>query len=198
MYRFFLMFLISTAALLSCDENNKENKEIVTEQQAEPVVEVERTPEEIKQHQDMVNSVMVKTIVTREASSFSRALVTLEMNDLLSQAEAEYTLLAPSNEAFEVLGKGQSVLNDPERREELRTLIQGHILKGTFTTDTLVQGIRKNSKMEATTLSGDTVTFKMRGNDVVVTNAAGATAVVGKSDIMGSNGVLHIINAILQ
>lgn len=198
MYRIFLGLLLCTLLFTSCKDKTNDSQEPAAADQVEPVKKIELSPEEIQERKDMANSVMAKTMVIQDASSFSRALVTLGMTDMLSQLDTQYTVLAPNNEAFKALGSGQNIVTDPEKREALKTLIQGHIIKNTLNSATLVQEIKKNSKLEATDLNGNTLTFTLQDNDIVVTNAAGSKAVVGKSDISGSNGVLHILDAILE
>ncbi|HBY70390.1 MAG TPA: fasciclin, partial [Flavobacteriaceae bacterium] len=42
-----------------------------------------------------------------------------------------------------------------------------------------------------------TFTVAKQGSDLVITDGNGAKAVLGKSDIEGSNGVVHVIDEVL-
>ena len=62
----------------------------------------------------------------------------------------------------------------------------------------LVQAVKEDGEVVLVTLTGDKLTATMDGNDIVLTNETGTTAKVKKTDIKASNGVLHIIDAVLK
>ena len=72
------------------------------------------------------------------------------------------------------------------------------IIDGNLDTVTLVQEI-KNGKGKYTinTLSGAKLTATKEGSTIYITDEKGVKAAMGKSDINGSNGVVHILDAVL-
>ena len=47
------------------------------------------------------------------------------------------------------------------------------------------------------TVSGDTLTAMMKGNDIVLFDENGGTAKVTIADVAQSNGVVHVIDSVL-
>ena len=48
-----------------------------------------------------------------------------------------------------------------------------------------------------TTLSGEQLKVSSNENDILITDSKGKVAKIGKSDIQGTNGVLHIVDNVL-
>jgi uncharacterized surface protein with fasciclin (FAS1) repeats len=62
----------------------------------------------------------------------------------------------------------------------------------------LVQNINDgNGSYSIQTLSGTILTASQEGKEIVLTDPNGQKAIIGKSDINGSNGILHALNAVL-
>ncbi len=109
-----------------------------------------------------------------------------------------YTVLVPSNEAF---GKVQGALQDPanpEHRAELTRVLTYHILPGTILAEDLGKAI-DNGKGKAMigTMNGETLTATKEGGKLVLTDASGAKATVVQGDQKRSNGVVHMVDAVL-
>lgn len=99
---------------------------------------------------------------------------------------AKYTVFAPTDNAFAALPPSVifSLQNDPEGK--LTNILLGHIVSGTrnaasFTND-----------LELVTISGDKVKVKVEGGNVFINNAK-----VTVADIAASNGVVHVIDAVI-
>jgi uncharacterized surface protein with fasciclin (FAS1) repeats len=54
-----------------------------------------------------------------------------------------------------------------------------------------------NGMHKAKTVGGCELTFKLDGNKVKVTDEAGGTATVTIADVKQSNGVIHVVDAVL-
>jgi uncharacterized surface protein with fasciclin (FAS1) repeats len=188
---FFLVGL--TLAFFSC---KNETKETVQEQEVIPVVEKKvLTPKE----KDQVNSVLAKAMVTPEIKTFVGMLVSSGLTDVLMNEQGPFTVIAPSNEAFNALDKTKmSFLLNPVNREAVISLLKSHIVSGNLDSATLVKNIKSsNGSYKVISLSGITYNATREGTDIVLTSTQGVKAIIGKSDIIGSNGVLHVLNAIL-
>lgn len=188
--------LLATTLFFSCKNEVKEKESEVT---SEVTVkkEVEKkvlTPEQ----SDRVNSLWSKISVNADTKDFIRFMTSAGIADTLLSPSSKFTVFAPNNRSFAVFTEKYNVTNNPDQREELVALLENHIVVGSMGSAQLVQSIKKNSKVELTTLTGDKLTATMDGNDIVLTNKAGTSAKVKKSDIMASNGVLHVVDAVLK
>lgn len=181
-----------TLALFSCKSDSKESAPKAGEIPAKK----ELTKEDIKQ----VNSILTKAMVTPELRTFVSTLVSAGLSDKLTKEEGPFTILAPSNEAFgKIDGKRMESLLNQANKEQLSKLVNSHIVKASLDSATLVQKIKEaNGSYEIVTLSGEKFTASREGNDIVITDKSGEKATIGKSDISGSNGVLHVLDNVLS
>ena len=53
-------------------------------------------------------------------------------------------------------------------------------------------------KHNVTTVSGDTLTVQMNGDDIVIIDESGNGAKVVTADVEQSNGVVHVIDTVLM
>lgn len=72
-----------------------------------------------------------------------------------------------------------------------------HVVPGKITSAKLIEAIRKgHGKATLKTVQGRTLTARLSGGSVVITDAAGGTARVTKPDLVQSNGVIHVTDAV--
>jgi uncharacterized surface protein with fasciclin (FAS1) repeats len=147
-----------------------------------PPAEVAATEEAAEESTAPLN--IVQTAV--ESGQFPTLVSALEAADLVDalSAEGPFTVFAPSEEAFAALPEGQldALLADPAA---LAAVLQYHVLTGQVLAGDIVDG------MNAPTLEGKPLTFAINGG--VTVNGAHVTA----SDILASNGVIHVIDQVL-
>jgi len=131
--------------------------------------------------------------------TFSSAIVSAGLTEVLSNEEGPFTLLAPSNDAFSAIDQSDfNRLLDPNNKGKLTQMLKNHIVKGDIDSATLVQNIKSgNGNYTLETLSGAKLIASMKGADIVIKDSNGTEAVLGKSDIKGSNGVVHVLDTIL-
>lgn len=125
------------------------------------------------------------------AGSFKTLVRALEAADLVEalKADGPFTVFAPSDEAFAKLPDGAlEELLRPENREKLRAVLLYHVVPGKVVAADVV---RMNGK-EAKTLQGGKVKVRTAGG-VTVDNAK-----VVQTDVMATNGVIHVIDAVLM
>jgi len=99
-----------------------------------------------------------------------------------------FTLFAPTDDAFAKLPKG--ALDDllkPENKQKLVAVLTYHVVPGKVMAADVVK------MKKAKTVEGSDVTIKTKGNKVMVDKAN-----VIKTDIMASNGVIHVIDAVMM
>jgi len=109
-----------------------------------------------------------------------------------------FTVFAPTNAAFDALPAGTvDMLLKPENKAMLQTVLTYHVVPGRVTAADLMQQIRAGGgSARLTTVQGGTLTARMQGNNIVLVDAKGGTATVTQADVMQSNGVIHVTNAV--
>ncbi|MEM7086580.1 MAG: fasciclin domain-containing protein [Bacteroidota bacterium] len=193
----FVCSFLAGMGLFSCKNDTKNTDATDNVQMADTLVV--RNVEESKEEQKAIaNSVLAKLMTTPETLSFTRYLISANLTDLISKNEGPYTVIAPSNEAFEKLSKqALDSLVTQNGVEKLSTLLKSHIVEGDFSSASLLQSVKKTGEYKLNTLGGTTLTFFMEGSDIMLKDDAGAVGKMGKSDIMSNNGQVHVIDAVL-
>jgi len=109
-----------------------------------------------------------------------------------------FTVFAPTDAAFAKLPSGTvDTLLQPANRDQLRAVLTYHVVPGKVTAGELVKLIQDNGgKASLKTVQGGMLTASLAGSSVVITDAAGGTAKVTAADLMQSNGVIHVTDAV--
>ncbi len=104
------------------------------------------------------------------------------------KGEGPFTVFAPTDDAFAKLPEGTvASLLKPENKEKLADVLKYHVVKGKVMAADVVK------LKEAKTLEGKSVTIAVGGGKVKVDNANVVT-----TDVECSNGVIHIIDAVIM
>ncbi|GHC55837.1 fasciclin domain-containing protein [Ulvibacter litoralis] len=153
-----------------------------------------------EEDKNQVNSVLMKAMVTPELKSFVSLMVSAGVTDMLAKNKGPFTIFAPSNDALKAMGdEAMKSLLNPENKETLAAFVNAHIIKADLKSTNLVQEIKSaKGNYALTTLSGETITASREGTKIVLSSAAGKKATLGKSDIVGGNGVLHVLDNVLS
>jgi len=129
--------------------------------------------------------------VASSAGSFSTLLAAAKAAGLAGAlaGDGPFTVFAPTDEAFEKLGQGTiSDLLKPRNRERLANILKLHVVPGRVYASDVAAGA------EADTL--------LQGQRVRVAPGSGGLTVNGANivatDIEASNGVIHVIDTVLQ
>lgn len=127
-------------------------------------------------------------VATAEAAGdFTTLLAAVEAAGLVETLEGEgpYTVFAPTDDAFAALPEGtvEGLLEDPEA---LGDILLYHVVPGEVTSDQVV------TLESATTAQGSDLAIRVEGDSVFVNDAQ-----VIVTDIQASNGVIHVIDAVL-
>ena len=115
--------------------------------------------------------------------------------------DGPFTVFAPTNNAFTALPEGTvETLLKPENKETLTKVLTYHVVAGKMDAATVMAAIKDGGgKAEVETLSGGKLTLTMNGtNNVVVTDAKGGMANISTYDVLQSNGVIHVVDAVLM
>ena len=125
--------------------------------------------------------------VAVEAGSFETLVAAVEAAGLAEtlSGEGPFTVFAPTDEAFAALPEGLvDALLLPENQEALTEILTYHVLDGEVLAADVTAG-------DVPTLQGEEITIST--DDGVMVNEATVTA----TDVMASNGVIHVIDAVL-
>ena len=82
--------------------------------------------------------------------------------------------------------------------EALRRTLAYHVIEGRIDAGELAARIVEGGgSYRAQTLSGDTLTFRVDGDGIVIVDGAGGTARVTMADLNQANGIMHVIDKVL-
>ena len=171
-----LVFLFTFGALVACDSDNNSSSQPAPE---EPVAEPPAP---------QLGSIVD---VARDAGSFSTLLTALEATGLdatLADEDSDFTVFAPTDEAFEALPEGtlDTLLADTDL---LTDILLYHVI-----TDSVV------GSETALSLAGTTTTMANEAKLAITVRGDALylnESLVIDTDIEASNGVIHVIDAVL-
>jgi len=116
------------------------------------------------------------------------------------ESPGPFTVFAPTNDAFEKLPSGTvERLLKPENKAQLTKVLTYHVVSGKISAQDLVSQIKSNGgKATLKTVNGEAVTASLDGKNVVLTDEKGGKSVVTTPNVFQSNGVVHVIDAVLM
>ena len=134
------------------------------------------------QNKDIVDT----AVAAGSFNTLAKALTAAGLVQTL-KGSGPYTVFAPTDEAFAKLPAGTlENLLKPEQKAELRRILTYHVVSGKV----MAADVVKMTSAQA--VSGDTITVMTRGGKVQVNHAN-----VVNTAISASNGVIHVIDAVI-
>ena len=147
---------------------------------------------------------MSKTVVgiavdSKDHTTLVAAVKAAGLVETLSGA-GPFTVFAPTNAAFAALPAGTvEGLLKPESKATLTKILTYHVVAGKLDAAAVVKAITDGKgKAVVKTVSGGSLTATLEGKNVVLTDEKGGKSTVVATDLMGSNGVVHVINHVLM
>jgi uncharacterized surface protein with fasciclin (FAS1) repeats len=125
-----------------------------------------------------------------DLTNLTTAVGAANLTKLLSQP-GQYTFFAPNNDGFAKLGTQLDTLLQPSSQAQLATILKFHIVKGRYSTKQLHNGEL------LLTLQGTRMRVYKKGDQISIGNKNGKAQIVD-SDIDASNGVIHVVDTVLQ
>jgi uncharacterized surface protein with fasciclin (FAS1) repeats len=131
-----------------------------------------------------------KTVVeiAAGAEDFSTLVAAVKAAGLVEtlSGKGPFTIFAPTNEAFAKLPAGtvESLLK-PENKEKLVGILTYHVVAGKVMAADVKAG-------KVATVNGQEITIEVKDGAVMVDSAK-----VVKTDLVGTNGVIHVIDSVV-
>jgi uncharacterized surface protein with fasciclin (FAS1) repeats len=123
------------------------------------------------------------------AGQFKTLATALDAAGLVStlKGDGPFTVFAPTDEAFAKLPEGTlEDLLKPENKDQLVAILTYHVVPGKVKAAEVVK------LDEAKTVNGKMVDIELKGDTAMINDAK-----VTKTDITASNGVIHVIDAVI-
>ncbi len=123
-----------------------------------------------------------------DAGSFTTLVAAVQAAGLVEtlKGEGPFTVFAPTDAAFAALPEGTvEDLLKPENKDKLTAILTYHVVPG---------------KVMSTDLTNDMKAATVEGSEVTIMTEGGVTvdgAPVSTADIEASNGVIHVIDAVI-
>ena len=176
---FKLTFIAATSLLISCNDATETST-------TDTGSETPAAGQSAVQDDESAKDVVKIAAGSKDHTTLVAAVKQAELVDALSNA-GPFTVFAPTNAAFDKLPK--NVVEDlmkPENKGKLQDILQYHVYVGSLSTTLMQDGQILNQ------VNGGNITIKKTGDKVVINNTANVIA-----SIPASNGVIHVIDAVL-
>jgi uncharacterized surface protein with fasciclin (FAS1) repeats len=110
-----------------------------------------------------------------------------------------FTVFAPTNAAFEALPAGTvENLLKPENKEMLTKILTCHVVAANAMSDAVKQMVMDDGGThEVDTVGGCKLWLSTDGDWIKIKDENGGTATVTIADVAQSNGVIHVVDAVL-
>jgi uncharacterized surface protein with fasciclin (FAS1) repeats len=123
------------------------------------------------------------------AGSFNTLVTALKAADLVDvlRGDGPFTVFAPTDDAFAKLPAGtlESLLK-PENKAKLQSILTYHVVSGRYMASDVVK------MSSAKTVNGQSFMVSMSGGNAMVDSAS-----IIKTDVVASNGVIHVIDSVI-
>ncbi len=132
-------------------------------------------------------NIVENAVNSNEHTTLVAAVTAAGLGETLSGA-GPFTVFAPTNAAFDKLPAGTvDKLVKPEMKADLTNILTHHVVPGSFRAADLKDG------QKLTTIQGKELTVSVKDGKVMIDRATVTTA-----DVISSNGVTHVIDAVLM
>ena len=131
-------------------------------------------------------------------SDFSTLVVALKAANLVEalQADGPFTVFAPTNEAFgKIDEKTLASLLEEKNQQALANILTYHVVQGKLTATDVVSALESgNGSVDLTALNGQVINVMQKDGKIWLKDLNGNYSEIIATDVMGSNGVIHVIN----
>ena len=167
-----LVFILTSVALLAATQTSKAQK-------AQDIVDIAVSVED-----------------------FSTLVTALKAADLVGalKGDGPFTVFAPVNSGFAKIDEATlNSLLEPANKEKLSAILTYHVVSGKLAASDVAGALKKgNGKAELTTLQGGKLTAVSKDGGIFLKDSNGNYSKITKTDVMASNGVIHIIEDVVM
>ncbi|NCP11971.1 MAG: fasciclin domain-containing protein [Sphingomonadales bacterium] len=160
-----------------------------------PIIEVSTVGgAEMFGNKTIVENAMNSPIHTRLVAAVKAA----GLVDALSGA-GPFTVFAPTDEAFGLIpAEALDALMMPAAKDQLANLLKYHVVAGRITAaDIKAKAAANGGTATYATLQGGTLSFMPQANGTLLIEGNRGKAYITQSDVVQSNGMIHVINGIM-
>jgi uncharacterized surface protein with fasciclin (FAS1) repeats len=116
------------------------------------------------------------------------------------ESAGPFTVFAPTNEAFDKLPAGTvDNLVKPENKDMLTKILTYHVVAGRLSSQDLWDQVKAgNGTANLTTVQGGKLMVMAKGKKLYLVDEKGGKSWITIADVNQSNGVIHVVNAVLM
>ncbi len=133
---------------------------------------------------------------------FTTLVAALKAADLVGalKGEGPFTVFAPLNSGFAKINENTlNSLLEPANKESLAAILTYHVVAGKIVAADVAKALEMGKgKAELTTLNGATLTAISKDGGIYLMDSNGGHSKIAKTDVMASNGVIHIIEDVVM
>jgi uncharacterized surface protein with fasciclin (FAS1) repeats len=150
------------------------------------------------------NVMAQKTVVDLAVGNenFTTLVTALTAADLVGalQEEGPFTVFAPTNDAFaQIDAEVLKSLLEVSNKEALANILTYHVIPGKLVAADVVAALEKGKGMvELKALNGQVITVVLKDEKIYLKDAAGNYSEIVTTDLIGSNGVIHVISSVVM
>jgi len=154
--------------------------------------------------------VMSKNVIAQQTivdvavgnEDFSTLVTALKAADLVGalQGDGPFTVFAPTNDAFAKLDPNTlSSLLEAKNQKALANILTYHVISGKLTATDVVSALESgNGSVDLTALNGQVINVMQKDGKIWLKDLNGNYSEIVATDVMGSNGVIHVINSVVM
>jgi uncharacterized surface protein with fasciclin (FAS1) repeats len=144
-------------------------------------------------------TIVANAVNSKDHTTLVAAVKAAGLVDTLN-SKGPFTVFAPTNAAFAKLPAGTvETLVKPENKATLTKILTYHVVPGRITSGQIASMARRHhGTATLKTVEGDELKFRMAGNRWQVIDEKGGHANITIANVMQSNGVIHVVDAVLM
>jgi uncharacterized surface protein with fasciclin (FAS1) repeats len=180
---FFALLVGFSIVLAACSPQAEPTAETVVEPVSMP------EPTQMPVVEETPGTIVDIAVADERFTTLVAALQAAELVETL-QGEGPFTVFAPTNDAFAALGDTVNTLLLPENKQQLTDILLYHVVPGAVMAADVVA---LDGQMVDTALSGAQIAIRVDMGNVYLNDNVRVII----TDIQASNGVIHVIDAVL-
>ena len=134
--------------------------------------------------------------------NFSTLVTALKAADLVAalQSDGPFTVFAPTNDAFSKIdSKTLGSLLEPANKEALANILTYHVVSGQLKAADVVKALNDGGgTVVIKALNNQSLTVMQKDGKIWLMDSNGNYSEIIATDVMGSNGVIHVINTVVM